>query len=526
MAHEYDFVVLGGGHNGLIATAYLARAGYKVACLEANEEFGGGVRSGEVCAPGYISDLGGMIHNMICKTPLIKNDELGLFSKYGFEYARADGLFCSIFPDQTHLVMDHSMDKTCENIAKFSQKDAETYPEFHKYITNMLNVAGVGSHSAPPAYGTMQNVMYQSPEGREFQRVLNSSAQQIVEEWFESEQVRVTFTRWCTEMMIDPRQIGTATLLYFTGYIHDPNYAPPYPKGGSNEFIKALMSACKDAGADLFNNAWADDITVSGGEVKSVRTKDGQEFTAKEAVISTINIKHVYDMLGQDAPHDEAVAVGRLKQSDFGALNQSFALKKVPEFKAGPEVMGTYCIEFAPVEREYLEIFSNFKFGDFSPKLPLITMPSMFDDTRCPAGHSIVNVYSYAPYNLYGDPKNWEKYGDELKLAVWEFFKSQTTNITDDDIVGKWGLTPLEYEQWDPAFIHGDISQMGLQPSQMYDMRPMPGRGHEYHGAIENLYFLGACSHPGPGIAGGARAGIEKVLDDYGIDIRDLVDKH
>ncbi|MEF9879287.1 MAG: NAD(P)/FAD-dependent oxidoreductase [Clostridia bacterium] len=526
MSQVYDFVVLGGGHNGLIATAFLARAGYKVACLEANEEFGGGIRSGEVTAPGYISDTGGMIHNMICKTSLIKNDELGIFSKYGFEYAKAPGLFCSIFPDQSNLIMDHSMEKTVENIAKFSQKDADVYPEFHEYITNMLNVAGIGSHSVPPAYGTMHNVMYQSPEGREFQRVLSSSAQQIVEEWFESEEVRVTFTRWCTEMMIDPRQIGTATLLYFTGYIHDPNYAPPYPKGGSNEFIKALVSACKDAGADLFNNAWADDIAVSGGEVKSVRTKDGQEFVANEAIVSTINIKHVYEMLGADAPKAEATAVRRLKQSDFGALNQSFALSKIPEFKTGNEVMNAYCIEFAPREEDYLKTFSNFKFGEFSPKLPLITIPSNFDDTRCPKGHSVVNVYSYAPYNLYGDPKNWEKYGDELKNEVWEFFKSQTTNITDDDVVGKWGLTPLEYEQWDPAFIHGDISLMGLQPSQMYDMRPIPGRGHDYHGEIENLYFIGSCAHPGPGIAGGARAGVEKILDDYGINIMDLVDKH
>ena len=109
MSSTYDFVVLGGGHNGLITTAYLAKAGFSVCCLEANDEFGGSTRSGEVCAPGYVSDLGGMVHNMISATPIVTEDELGLFSKYGFEYAHAKALFCSIFPDQTSLIMHLSL---------------------------------------------------------------------------------------------------------------------------------------------------------------------------------------------------------------------------------------------------------------------------------------------------------------------------------------------------------------------------------------------------------------------------------
>ena len=274
--------------------------------------------------------------------------------------------------------MHHDIDKACQNIAQFSKRDAEVYPEFHEYMVNMLAVAGIGSQSAPPPYGTMMNVMYMSPEGREFQRVLSSSAQQIVEEWFESEQVRVTFTRWCTEMMIDPRAIGTATLLYFTSRVHKPTYAPPFPMGGSQKFVEALMACCKDNGADLFTNAWVDGVTVQGGEIKGVRTKNGEEYLANNAVISTINIKDVYEMLGDNAPADEARYVRRLKQADFAALNQSFALKKIPEFKAGPEVLDAYCIEFAPEEKEYLETFSSYRLGEFNPRLPLVTIPSLW----------------------------------------------------------------------------------------------------------------------------------------------------
>ena len=519
----YDFVVLGGGHNGLLTTAYLAKAGFKVCCLEANAEFGGGTRSEEI-APGYIADTGGMVHNMISKTPIVRGDELGLFSKYGLEYCYLDSLFCSIFPDDTNLIMTKDLDQSCQNIAKFSEKDAETYRKFSQYMGNMLAVAGVGSQAPPPKYGAMMNVMSMSPEGREFQRVLNSSAQQIVEEWFESEQARVTFTRWCTEMMIDPRAIGTATLLYFTSALHDPsNPGAPFPKGGCINFVNALKACCEDNGADLFENAWVDEIKVAGGEVKSVRTKNGDEYIAENAIVSTINIKSVFDMLGDDAPAEDAHYVKILKHNDFMALNQAFALSKVPEFKTGPEVYGTFCIEASPWEAEYLETFSKYTLGCFSPRLPLITIPSLTDPTRCPEGHSVVNVYSYAPWNLDGDWRNWETKGDELKKQVWDFFKSMTTNITDDDIIAKWGKTPLEYTEWNPAFLHGDIGQIGMQPSQMYDMRPIVGKGHQYHGDIENLYFLGSSSHPGGGIAAGARAGVQKVLEDYGIDFRDIV---
>ncbi|MBC2888039.1 phytoene desaturase family protein [Gordonibacter massiliensis (ex Traore et al. 2017)] len=522
---KYDFVVLGGGHNGLLTTIYLAKAGFKVCCLEALDEFGGGTRSGEVI-PGYVADMGGMVHNMISKTPIVREDELGLFSKYGFEYCYLDSLFCSIFPDNTNLVMTKDIDESCNNIAKFSEKDAVTYRKFHDYMVNMLNVAGIGSQSPPPAYGAMMNVMSMSPEGREFQRVLNSSSQQIVEEWFESEQVRVTFTRWCTEMMIDPRAIGTASLLYFTAGLHDPdNPGAPFPKGGCINFVNALVACAEDNGADLFLNAWVDDITVEGGEVKSVRTKNGDEFFAENAVVSTIHIADVFEMLGDDAPADDSHYVKLLKHCDFAALNQAFALDTIPEFKTGPEVLNTFCIEAAPWEPEYLETFSTYTLGKFNPKLPLITIPSLHDPTRCPEGHSVVNVYSYAPWNLYGDWRNWEKHGDELKKQVWDFFKSMTTNITDDNVLGKWGLTPLEYQEWDPAFHEGDIGQIGMQPSQMYDMRPIVGKGHEYHGDIENLYFLGSSSHPGGGIAAGARAGVQKVLEDYGVDFRDVIRK-
>ena len=521
----YDFVVMGGGHNGLLSSIYLAKAGYKVCVLEALDEFGGGTRSGEI-APGYIADQGGMVHNLISRTPIVREDELELFSKYGLEYKFVDSLCCSIFPNEEHLILYSDLDKTCEQIAKFSERDAETYREFVNYFLKLSGAAAAGTAGAIPAYGPMMNVLAMSPEGREFIRVMNSSAQQIVEEWFESEEVRVTLTRWCTEMMIDPRQIGTATLLAFCAALHAPgNPGAPFPVGGCVNFVNALTACARDHGVDLFTNEWVNELVVEDGEVKRVRTKCGDEFVATEGVISTINVRDVYDCLGDAAPAHEREHIAKIKNADFVALNQAFALSKIPEFKTGEAVKDSFCIEFAPDEEEYLRTFSEYLLGGFSPKLPLITMPSLRDPSRAPEGGCVVTVYSYAPWNLDGDWPTWETKGQELKDALWEFFKSRCTNITDDDLVGRWGCTPLEYTEWNPAFRDGDIGQIGMQPSQMYDFRPLPGRGHDYHGDIENLYFLGCSSHPGGAIAASARSGIQKVLEDYGVDFRDIVKK-
>lgn len=518
----YDFIVLGGGHNGLLSSIYLAKAGFKVAVLEANKEFGGGTRSEEI-APGFIADTGGMVHNLISRTPIVREDELNLFSKYGLEYKFMESLCCSIFPDEQHLILYKDIDATCQQIAKFSERDAEAYLEWNKYLAQLLGAASVGASGCIPAWGPMQNVLAASDMGMEFLRLMNSSAQQIVSEWFESEEMRVTLTRWCTEMMIDPRQVGTASLLTFTASLHaKDNPGAPFPIGGCVNFVNALCSCAKDYGVDLFTEQWVDGLVVEGGEVRRVRTKAGDEFVAKEAVVSTINVKDLYEILGDDAPAREAGYIKKAKNADFVALNTAWALKKVPQFKTGEQVKDAFCIEFAPEEKQYLRTFSEYLLGGFSPELPLITIPSLNDPSRAPEGCSVVNIYSYAPWNLDGDWRNWETKGDQLKRQLWEFFKSRTTNITDDDIVAQWGKTPLEYSEWNPAFKNGDIGQIGMQPSQMYDFRPFPGAGHKYHGAIENLYFMGCSAHPGGAIAASARTGIQVVLDDYGIDFKDI----
>jgi phytoene dehydrogenase-like protein len=137
MSSQYDVVAMGAGHNGLVAAAYLAKAGKKVLVLERRAWPGGGVVTREINTPGYWHDEHSSVHIMIQGNPMIREDELGLLSKFGLKY-RYGTPYAMIFPDQSTLIAYKDLDKTCEGIAKISAKDAETYRAFARRSMEML----------------------------------------------------------------------------------------------------------------------------------------------------------------------------------------------------------------------------------------------------------------------------------------------------------------------------------------------------------------------------------------------------
>src|SRR5262245_33035406 len=127
LARTWDVIAVGAGHNGLVAAGYLAKAGKSVLVLERNAWFGGGVVSKALTVPGFIHDQHSMAHIFILANPLIRNDELGLVKKYGLQYVYPETPFYSVFPDSEAIGLHRDVERTAQDIARFSQKDAQAY---------------------------------------------------------------------------------------------------------------------------------------------------------------------------------------------------------------------------------------------------------------------------------------------------------------------------------------------------------------------------------------------------------------
>src|SRR5690554_5135483 len=191
MSETYDILIAGGGYNALVLGCYLAKAGLSVCILERNEKIGGGVMTREYTLPGYLHDTHSVAHTLIQGNPLLVNDELGLKSKYGLKYINPDKMTAAFFDDGSVLEFYSDLDRTCESIAKFSQKDAVAYRAFNEQVFKTLDMLVMGMFSVPPNAGVQAAMLDQSVEGRELMRTQAISSWDLIEEWFEHPKVKI-----------------------------------------------------------------------------------------------------------------------------------------------------------------------------------------------------------------------------------------------------------------------------------------------------------------------------------------------
>ena len=218
---KHDVVIIGGGHNGLVVAAYLAKAKVDVCVVELQDMVGGCVITRELTLPGFKHDQAGAIHMMIQANPMLHQDELGLKSKYGLKYISPEVPGAIVFSDDSALVIYKDIMKTYESIKQFSKKDADSYLKFCSYLKKTMTPASVGMFTAPPRFGAMMSFLDTSEEGREYTRLMLASVQDVAEEWFESPHMRAALGRWASEEMIGPARernrhlcVGMATLSF------------------------------------------------------------------------------------------------------------------------------------------------------------------------------------------------------------------------------------------------------------------------------------------------------------------------
>ncbi len=525
MSKTYDVVVAGGGHNGLTVACYLAQAGLNVCVVEAQDKVGGAVISREgLAAPGFISDPCSTQHHIAQFSPILLKDELGLKSKYGLEYIYPPIQESIVFEDGKTFNIYLDVDQTCEEIArKYGQHDAEAYKKFYEFASYGVDTIVAGFFSPAPTYGIYASMMDSSEEGRDLLRASRMSCLDILNEYFENDYVKVGMLRWMSEIMVNPRTKGTGiTAFTFIGLGHKfPGTGMPV--GGSGKLSEAMEAFLKDHNADIILNTKVEKFIVEDGECKGVITDTGEEILAKRMVVADLHMKQVFPNMVPDAdlPDHFKMSVNRLKHAPYMAFQQSVALKKAPTWKFEDDACDkAFFVEFAPSTMlEFNRMFDNLEYG-IPGIAPLVSVPTLHDPSRAPEGQHVMYLYEYAPYQRY-DGVDWDDVREDFANEIYDYI-CQYCDLTRDDIIGKFVMSPKDLERMNPAMIHGDIGHIGSYAEQMLGDRPIPR--YNYKTPIDGLMMCGPSTHPGCGVTCGGRAAAQAILEEMDIMIEDIFD--
>src|SRR3984893_4632101 len=525
MTNNYDVVAMGAGHNGLVAAAYLAKAGKKVLVLERKAWPGGGVVTREINTPGYWHDEHSSVHIMIQGNPMIRQDELGLQSKFGLKYHYGTP-YAMIFPDQTSLIAHQDLDKTCEGIARISRRDAETYRRFAKRAIAMLPMFGAGLYVPPTPMGAFVTMLDGSEQGREVLEAMQRSSLEIANQSFESEKIKIWLLRLVSENLQLPDELVTGFGLYLMpGLMH--GYGVSQPVGGSGKLSESLVRCIEHYGGEVRCNSEVAKILTSGGRATGVRLSTGEEFKAADGVIGAIHPHRLRAFL-EGVPGPVLDRAERATLAAFSIMVSHYDLRSQVQYHAGEDVGRAIMLEFMSSNTlsEMLDDFDALKRGRISERvLAAGGDESINDPSRVPAGRGMFHGITFAPYNLEdGGPARWDEIAEQMGDRSLGAYRKFIKNLTSDNIVKRTVVTPLDHARHMPnSMVGGDVHGVAPYFYQTGGHRPTPELAQYTVPGVDRFYLVGPFQHPGGGVYGAGRATAIRMFEHLGMDFDKLV---
>ncbi len=525
MAESYDAVVIGGGHNGLVSAAYLARAGLRTLVLEQRPVLGGAAVTEELF-PGFRFSVFSYVVSLL-RPEIIRDLQL---PRHGLDILPLDGTFTPLRKgdgpkakgdagggDYLWRVNDHG--RTIRELRRWSAVDAEAYEEYGQLMVEMARFIKPILAITPPDLTSrdprpllplagLARRFQALPERQQavFVQLMTMSASDFLDQWFETDPLKATMSAsGIIGTYQGVKSPGTAYVLlhHYMGEIDGAFRAWGIPKGGTGGVSNAIGDAARALGAEIRTDAPVASVIVKGGRAVGVALESGEEIHA-DSILSSLDAHRTFLGLLEAGTLDPAFEeeVRRFKfRGSSGKVN--LAVDRLPDFSCLPGV-GEHlrgAISFSPSIDEMETAYDDAKYGHFSRK-PYIDMiiPTLVDPTMAPPGKHVISCFvQYAPYKLAPELGTWddqrEAFGDAVVDRISEFAPGFRDSILFRNV-----QTPLDIERT-TGLTEGNIFQGELSLEQLFFNRPVPGYAR-FRTPVRDLWLCGSATHPGGGIMG------------------------
>jgi phytoene dehydrogenase-like protein len=517
MSADADIVVAGAGHNSLVTAAYLALAGYQVLVLDSRSIPGGGAASEELLGPGYTIDSCSTGHTLIQTNPLLLDDELGLLDTYGLEYLKPDPFAHVAFPDGTHLTAWLDRERTVEEISRHSRRDAEAYGRLLDEYDEVKHIFAAGQFTPVGLGPSVEQLLADHPRGGMWLRRRAMSAWDVIRHEFEDPHIQA-FLLWQAYQTLVPVDSDGSGQLAYSLVFGRQRRSWTIPRGGSGRLTDALVDCIEDHGGTVACNRRVVRLLVDGGRCTGVETENGEQFTAREAVVSTIHVKHLLEMAPPDA-WDEGFRYG-VETFDVGvsAMAAYMGTTAPPVFETPDGPRTAVSAGLAAWPHEVIEYGRALRDGRYveDPAWLLVATPTLIDPSRAPEGRHTVKFLSA---QSYGFPERKVEQADRQLARVG----AVAPGFTRDVILERLVKAPEDIEAANEHMIRGTFHGGNRTYPQSGPLRPAAGWA-QHRMPIEGLYQTGGTTHPGGSITGApGRNAAVVLLSDLGHDIGEVV---